>query len=643
MKRLFFYLLAISAILSVTSTSAFSYVISPKPKKILFEGGPVYFDTDKAVASSALKNHDPRILDSLEEIFPALTVAGAPFAPEPGGIFIYVADSRDEFVENNCPKMFCSTIYPDTFGPQEYFLGIKKAKDHVAVLIIFNRNEVENGVGDSYGAYYATKTLKQLVGAGSAPEIAVHDWPDFGVRGILEGFYGKPWPDDGRLDMVDWMSDYKFNIFLYTPKDDHKLRFGWRLKLTDKELEEVKYINELASDNYVRYCWSLSPGVSINYSSEKDMKNAYFKFKSVIEGAGVKCFSLAFDDVGPTLTPYDQENYDTYWAAQVDFTNRVLGKLMDEYPDVTFAFVPNDYWGSLAMDSEYLRYVGEHLDQRLSIGWTGDEIAPDRIVAEDAEFYTRFIRRPPFLGDNFPVLDNVDRDSGRLALGPLTGRDPRLYRYVKGFAGNAMPLPLSSKPAYVTVADFAWNPFDYDAETSWVNAMKSLAGENYYEPLLFFAQQSRSSLIWKYDALELHERTRAVIRAMQDLPHYNMEECAPPLREMLRRFSGIGKELDQLRHGDLAGMLDEMQAWIDKLEAYGNVGLEALDLLEAKHSGGDIDAAQIDEVEKEWQKVEENKVVITRMVMHNFLKKSIALLRDEEVPEDEKLNSLLGE
>lgn len=640
MKRNILSMFFAAAMVAATAAAAAAYTLVPEPQKKLFEGRPLPVNPSTAALTMESGDIDPRVLGALKEVFPNLETREK---PAPGGVYIHVADQRDEHVNFNCPEMFCASLAPSAFGPQEYFLGVKRIRDYIAIQILYKKSEIDNGVGDSYGAYYAARTLKQLYTNGTLPEIAIHDWPEFEIRGILEGFYGKPWPDDGRVDIIDWMSDYKYNIFLYTPKDDHKLRFGWRLRLTDKELAGVKELNDLASENYVRYCWSLSPGVSVNFSSQKDMKKAYLKFRSVIE-QGVKCFSLAFDDVGKALTPYDRDNFETYEEGQVFFTNKVLGKLMDDYPDVVFAFVPNDYWGELAMESEYLRYIGENLDPRLRIGWTGMEIAPDVITAEDATFYERFIKRKPFLGDNFPVLDNIDRVGGRLALGPLRGRDPRLFHTTSGFAANAMPLPLSSKPAFISISDFTWNPVNYDADRSWVNTARRIAGEDRFDTFHFFAKQSQSSLIWKYDAMDLHEETRAVLRAFQDIPNYKLETAAPALRSTLERFQGMDVEMQAIRTPENSKMLDEMQPWVDKLVMYGSVGEKTLDLLLQKYNEDEaFDPAKVDEVEKEWLEGEKNTAVITKMVMHNFMLKSLALLRGEELPEDEKLDSIFGE
>jgi len=633
-------MIVLTALLMI-SAGANAFVLLPAPQKIIKQGGLIKVDPAKVVVSEQIAKDDPRIMSGLKEIFPKLTVGKPAAKPAAGSLFIHAATAMDAFAKENCAAMGCAGIDPAKLGGQEYFLGIRKVGSAANVLILFHRATMENGVADCYGEYYATRTLKQLFVNGTIPEISIRDWPEFGVRGILEGFYGKPWPDGNRANMIPWMGDLKMNIYLYTPKDDEKLRFGWRQKLSEKELKEVADLNKYASDHFVKYCWSLSPGVSINFSSPKDQKSAYNKYKSVLD-VGVRCFTIAFDDVGPTLTPYDRDKFATYWEGQVSFVNKVIGKLLDEYPDATFAFVPNDYWGSLARGSEYLRYVGEHLDQRLSIGWTGNEIIPLTVTPEDAKFYEYFIKRKPFLGDNYPVSDNITKVGGRISLAPLRSRDPRLFRYVRGFAANGAPLPESSKPAFMTIADYTWNPFAYDPDESWVRATKLIAGEDKFDTFLFFSKQTESGFIWPYDAMDLFEQTRAVVMAFQKKPDYKMESAAPVLRKTLARFAGIEREMAAIRNPGNAALLDELEQWILKLKMYGGVGSKALDLLEKKYNGGQVAEADVAALDKDWQEVEKNPSVITEMVMFNFMKQSLALLRGQELPKPEKFKSLMS-
>jgi hypothetical protein len=47
--------------------------------------------------------------------------------------------------------------------------------------------------------------------------------------GVIEGFYGRPWSKNQRLELLDHMSSWKgLNTFIYSPKDDKKHRAHWR-------------------------------------------------------------------------------------------------------------------------------------------------------------------------------------------------------------------------------------------------------------------------------------------------------------------------------------------------------------------------------------------------------------------------------
>ena len=55
------------------------------------------------------------------------------------------------------------------------------------------------------GGFYALQTLRQLASGGAVPCCMVEDSPDVPLRGVVEGFYGRPWGTEGRLDLMDFM------------------------------------------------------------------------------------------------------------------------------------------------------------------------------------------------------------------------------------------------------------------------------------------------------------------------------------------------------------------------------------------------------------------------------------------------------
>ena len=47
------------------------------------------------------------------------------------------------------------------------------------------------------------------------------------LRGVIEGFYGRPWPAAARALYAHWLADLDLNCYLYAPKADPYLRRSW--------------------------------------------------------------------------------------------------------------------------------------------------------------------------------------------------------------------------------------------------------------------------------------------------------------------------------------------------------------------------------------------------------------------------------
>ena len=70
------------------------------------------------------------------------------------------------------------------------------------------------------------------------------------LRGIVEGFYGVPWTQQQRLDMLDFMAGKKMNAYIYGPKDDEYHRKYWRQPYPEDKLQDLQQlINRAKADN----------------------------------------------------------------------------------------------------------------------------------------------------------------------------------------------------------------------------------------------------------------------------------------------------------------------------------------------------------------------------------------------------------
>lgn len=299
----------------------------------------------------------------------------------------------------------------------------------------------------------------------------------FAWRGVLEGFYGKPWTWQQRQDMIPWMANHHFNLLVIAPKDEPAQRLEWRRPLAEQEKQDLRNLVLKGARHGVSIGWALSPGLDLRYDDPAELHLAVAKLDSALS-CGVNWPVLAFDDTEPR-------------SEQIEFANRVLALLLKRRPRITMTFIPALYWGNQS-DSPYLKILAETLDSRFIIGWTGPGIISRSISAADARsFSSRLGGRPLALGDNYPVQDRLV-ESGRVFLGPLTDRDPKLAESQSAYLANASPGPWLSRLPLATAGAFAWDPERYDPDRAWELAAK----ETLKHPvLLALARECRSSYL----------------------------------------------------------------------------------------------------------------------------------------------------
>ena len=92
--------------------------------------------------------------------------------------------------------------------------------------------EVTIGLTLEHTLRYALNALRTWLETDSN-QLEVVDGPDFAVRGVVEGFYGKPWTHAQKLKGIEYFADYNMNTYFLAPKDDPLQRFNWRSPFTD--------------------------------------------------------------------------------------------------------------------------------------------------------------------------------------------------------------------------------------------------------------------------------------------------------------------------------------------------------------------------------------------------------------------------
>ncbi|CAG9794856.1 unnamed protein product [Diatraea saccharalis] len=222
------------------------------------------------------------------------------------------------------------------------------------------------------------------------------------------------------------------DMYVYAPKDDYKHRAYWRELYTVEEAEHLTSLITAAKSQGIIFCYALSPGLDITYSSQKEITTLKRKLEQVSQ-FGCTCFALLFDDIEPEMSEADKQIFQSFAHAQVSVTNEIHQHLGCP----RFLLCPTQYCSTRAVptvnSSEYLNTLGTKLSQQIDIMWTGPKVISKTLTSECIEEITQVLRRPPVIWDN---LHANDYDQKRIFLGPYCGRSPELIPLLRGVLTN---------------------------------------------------------------------------------------------------------------------------------------------------------------------------------------------------------------
>ena len=344
------------------------------------------------------------------------------------------------------------------------------------------------------------------------------------VRGLIEGFYGRPWTWDERIEVARWCADRGMTHYLYAPKDDPKHRAQWR---DPYEQEDVAGFVRLVESKTLDVGFAISPGLSIKYADDGDRRALGQKLEPMLD-AGVRWVCLALDDI-PVRPGLGEEQ-----AALTAWLHEWLGDRAQ------LILVPTEYVGTNG--SAYLDALAAVVPEEVPIAWTGSLVVNDEITVAEAQARAASCGgRPPFVWDNYPVNDAIMSD--RLFMGPLRGREPGLLDVCSGYLANPMVQPRCSMVPLASIAAFL----------------------NGGDPVHVWETEADAAGLRTFAEACDGEVPRGLVDAVVGgAPH-------DELREWLERASQC----------DAPGLEGEADDWVAQVRDEANVGLGALALLEA--------------------------------------------------------------
>ncbi|MFV2061973.1 MAG: protein O-GlcNAcase [Chloroflexota bacterium] len=398
----------------------------------------------------------------------------------------------------------------------------------------------------------------------------------FEVRGVIEGFYGRPWTHEQRLSLIDFLAARGMNAFVYSPKDDPLVRDEWRTPYDGEALQRLTELVDRCRAAGMELIWCISPGLSIRYSDTDDLEALRAKMRSVT-ALGVTRLGLFLDDIPHELRhPQDRATFSDLTQAHV----ALIGEVFSSLPaGVGLIVCPTVYWGTGTEQS--LATLGQGLDSRIDLFWTGRAICSATLDLADAATFTRTANRPPTYWDNYPVNDVAM--GYELHIGPYRGRDPLLWRSATGVVANGMELFEASRIPFATIADYLRDPAAYDPETSWQRALRDVVGEADLEPFALFADNVRSSCLAADDAPIV---SGALDAALFGLEHGDASAAAADLARLGDRLLGAAAHLLDGPVTNRA-LMDEVRPWLDAFELGAQAIAKMADLAAVGRLGTD--------------------------------------------------------
>lgn len=288
--------------------------------------------------------------------------------------------------------------------------------------------------------------------------------------GIIEGFYGKPWPWDARRETVSFLAPHGYRFYLYAPKADPFLRRRWQEPHPDHIAEKIATLASHCHATGVRFGVGLSPYEIFN-NFDDSARDALAQKLSFFDEIGVEDLAILFDDMRgdvPDLAGLQVEI--VHWSLERTKATRVIVCPTyysdDPILDRVFGVRPDNY----------IEDLGRDLDASIEIFWTGEEVISRQFSTGHLERVTEQLARKPFLWDNYPANDG-QRMSQYLHLRGFTGRNAHMSGHIAAHGINPALQPTLNRIPAITLADSYRQGDSYQYGESFRRACIDVLGE----------------------------------------------------------------------------------------------------------------------------------------------------------------------
>lgn len=346
------------------------------------------------------------------------------------------------------------------------------------------------------------------------------------LRGVVEGFYGRPYLGGRRSLLLRYVSRLPEPAYMYAPKNDPFHRLRWRDDYPPEIWDGLSRDISLAGDLGVMFIFAISPW---GFRSD-EWKILRRKAAAALE-SGAGGLAVLFDDI-------PQETGPLLAGRQLELAERALAGL-----DVPVFLCPSVYCDELLErydGGEYLAAWRERVPPGWTSMWTGRQVVSRTLDKASMD------RASVLLGGTPAVWDNILADDyclRRVYLSDLDGRIPEgrdyfmnppecfpvaLYGVMSVLQASGVHVPwppeLGSLPeAWKIFGSFHWTPWEAGGRAS---ELMELVGRSWNSSDVSNAMDALEAVVGKLDGL---------LDETESIPFG--WEMAPYLRD-LRRMAG---------------------------------------------------------------------------------------------------------
>ncbi len=286
-------------------------------------------------------------------------------------------------------------------------------------------------------------------------------------RGIIEGFFGRPWSWQTRQDYARFLKQNNYDYYIYAPKADRYLRRLWAEPWPAEEYQHLQQLGQVYQQAQVAWGIGLTP-FEIHRNFNDDTITALDAKIQSINTLQPNILAILFDDM--------RGDFDRIAQIQADVTHRI----MEQSTASSFIMCPTYYSSDLVLDrvfgdrpANYLEALGQLLDPAVQIFWTGENVCSRNYPIDHLQDISARLGRKPFIWDNYPVNDGA-KLCKFLNLRPFGESAEHMATWTAGQAINPM------NQAYLSQIPLR----ALTAGTSFHSAARDLCGEVFAEYLV---------------------------------------------------------------------------------------------------------------------------------------------------------------